>query len=231
MDAQRIADYFQAIGGVPASNVMLLRDLQAHRAAVDVAFTKWLPQRIGKNAVVIVYFSGQAMVAPNGEVLLALSDASSEADARLYPLRHIASTIAKLNVHQALFIFDGSVSKLRDESETQITLPRWDLNGTIMIQMIGGESFKTGLEDDAHRHGLFTYFFLRGLRGEADTNHNGFVTLGELAGYVRQKVAWAAKSRFNAEQRPMIFPTFAPSDTVASLVLSAPAALASADHP
>ncbi len=231
MDAQRVADYFQAIGGVPASNVMLLRDLQAHHAAVDVAFTKWLPQRIDKNAVVIVYFSGQAMVAPNGEVLLALSDTSNAADARLYPLRHIASTIAKLNVHQALFIFDGSVSKLRGESETQIALPRWDLNGTIMIQMIGGESFKTGLEDDAHRHGLFTYFFLRGLRGEADTNHNGFVTLGELAGYVRQKVTWAAKSRLNAEQRPMIFPTFAPSDTVASLVLSAPAALASADHP
>lgn len=231
MDAQRIADYFQAIGGVPASNVMLLRDSQAHRAAVGVAFTKWLPQHIGKNAVVIVYFSGQAMVAPSGEVLLALSDASSAADAHLYPLRHIASTIAKLNVHQALFIFDGSVSKLRGESETQTALPRWDLNGTTMIRMIGGESFKTGLEDDAHRHGLFTYFFLRGLRGEADTNHNGFVTLGELAGYVRQKVTWAAKSRFNAEQRPMIFPTFAPSDTVASLVLSAPAALASAHHP
>jgi hypothetical protein len=231
MDAQRIADYFQAIGGVPASNVMLLQDLQAHRAAVDAAFTKWLPQRVGKNAVVIVYFSGQAMVAPHGEVLLALSDASSAADAHLYPLRHIASTIAKLNVHQALFIFDGPVSKLRDEPETQIALPRWDLNGTTMIRMIGGESFKTGLEDDVHRHGLFTYFFLRGLRGEADTNHNGFVTLGELAGYVRQKVMWAAKSRFNAEQRPMILPTFAQSDTVASLVLSAPAALASADHP
>lgn len=231
MDAQRIADYFQAIGGVPASSVMLLRDSQAHRAAVDDAFTKWLPRRTDKNAVVIVYFSGQAMVAPNGEVLLALSDASSAADARLYPLRHMASTIAKLNVHQALFIFDGSVSKLRDESETQIALPRWDLNGTTMIQMIGGESFKTGLEDDAHRHGLFTYFFLRGLRGEADTNHNGFVTLGELAGYVRQKVTWAAKSQFNVAQRPMIFPAFAPSDTVASLVLSTPAALASAHHP
>ncbi|MCA1957845.1 MAG: hypothetical protein LDL14_04855 [Nitrospira sp.] len=236
MDAQRIADYFQAIGGVPASNVMLLRDLQAHRVAVDNAFTKWLSRRTDKNAVVIIYFSGQAMVAPNGEVLLALSDAgradaSRAADARRYPLRHITSAIAKLNVQQTLFIFDGLMSKLHGESDAQTAIPRWDLNGTTMIQMIGGESFKTGLEDDAHRHGLFTYYFLRGLRGEADTNHNGFVTLGELAGYVRQKVTWVAKSRFNAEQRPMIFPTFEPSDTVGSLVLSAPAALASTDRP
>ncbi|MCP9446341.1 MAG: hypothetical protein NNA22_02070 [Nitrospira sp.] len=29
-----------------------------------------------------------------------------------------------------------------------------------MIKMIGGESFKTGLEGDAHSHELFTYFFL-----------------------------------------------------------------------
>ncbi|MCP9470375.1 MAG: hypothetical protein NNA31_10295 [Nitrospira sp.] len=163
--------------------------------------------------------------------MLALSDASRAADARLYPLRHIASTIAELNVQQTLFIFDGSVSKLCGQSDTQTAIPRWDLNGETMIQMIGGESFKTGLEDDAHRHGLFTYYFLRGLRGEADTNQNGFVTLGELAGYVRQKVTWAAKSRFNAEQRPMIFPTFEPSDTVGSLALSAPAALASTHHP
>ncbi|MCP9449332.1 MAG: caspase family protein [Nitrospira sp.] len=236
MDAQRIADYFQAIGGVPASNVMLLRDLQAHRAAVDDAFTKWLPRRTDKNAVVIVYFSGQAMVAPNGEVLLALSDASRAdasraADARLYPLRLITSTIATLNVQQTIFIFDGSVSKLHGESDTQTAIPHWDLNGTAMIQMIAGESFKTGLEDDAHRHGLFTYYFLRGLRGEADTNQNGFVTLGELGGYVRQKVTWAAKSRFNTEQRPMIVPTFESNDTVGSLVLSAPAALASTHHP
>ncbi len=230
-DAQRVADYFQAIGGVPSSNVMLLRDLQAHHAAVDAAFTKWLPQRVDKNAVVIVYFAGQAMVAPNGEVWLALSDASREAGARLYPLQHIASTVAKLNVQQTLFIFDGLVSKLPGESDAQTAIPRWDLNGEAMIHMISGESFKTGLEDDAHRHGLFTYFFLRGLRGEADTNQNGFVTLEELAGYVRQKVTWAAKSRFNAEQRPIIFPMFKPSDTVGSLILSAPAALASTHHP
>lgn len=236
VDAQRIADYFQAIGGVPSSNVMLLRDLQAHRAAVDVAFTKWLPQRVNKNAMVIVYFAGQAMVAPNGEILLVLSDpgradANREADARLYPLQHIASTVVKLNIQRTLFIFDGLVSKLLGESDAQITIPRWDLNGEAMIHMISGESFKTGLEDDAHRHGLFTYFFLRGLRGDADTNQNGFITLGELAAYVRQKVSWTAKTRFHAEQRPMILPTFEPSDTVASLILSAPASLTSTRLP
>jgi uncharacterized caspase-like protein len=97
--------------------------------------------------------------------------------------------------------------------------------------LIGGEGFAKGLEDDNHRHGLFTYYLLRGLRGEADTNRDGEVTLGEIAGYVRQKVAWAAKSQFNAEQHPQILPLLKPSDKAASLVLSKLAAIAGSETP
>jgi uncharacterized caspase-like protein len=88
-----------------------------------------------------------------------------------------------------------------------------------------------GLEDSRHRHGLFTYYLLRGLRGEADTNRDHAVTLGELAGYVRQKVAWAAKTQFNAEQRPQIAPALTSNDRAASLVLSRLAALTGSETP
>jgi uncharacterized caspase-like protein len=87
------------------------------------------------------------------------------------------------------------------------------------------------LDDDKHHHGLFTYYLLRGLRGDADTNRDGAVTLGELAGYVRQKVAWAAKSQFNVEQRPQILPLLKPGDKAAGLVLSKLAALAATETP
>ncbi len=88
-----------------------------------------------------------------------------------------------------------------------------------------------GLEDDQHRHGLFTYYLLKGLRGEADTNRNGTVTFGELAGYVRQKVAWAAKSQFNQEQRPLLLPPLKPDDPAASLILTALPSLTSSEAP
>jgi len=88
-----------------------------------------------------------------------------------------------------------------------------------------------GLEDDQHRHGLFTYYLLKGLRGEADTNRNGTVTFGELAGYVRQKVAWAAKTQFNQEQRPLLVPPLTPDDTAASLVLTKLPSLTSSEVP
>ena len=37
---------------------------------------------------------------------------------------------------------------------------------------------------DKARHGLFTYALLRGLRGEADADSSGLVTVGDLYGYV-----------------------------------------------
>ncbi len=37
-------------------------------------------------------------------------------------------------------------------------------------------------------HGVFTHFVLEGLRGKADENHNGYVTVGELFDYVIRSV-------------------------------------------
>ena len=37
-------------------------------------------------------------------------------------------------------------------------------------------------------HGVFTYFLLKGLNGEADKNHDGVVTAGELFAYLQHAV-------------------------------------------
>lgn len=79
------------------------------------------------------------------------------------------------------------------------------------------------------RHGLFTYYLLRGLKGEADANLDGEVTLGELAAFLGQAVPAAARSNFRQEQRPLIFPPIDPASKLASLTLTKPAAVAGSD--
>jgi serine/threonine protein kinase len=51
-------------------------------------------------------------------------------------------------------------------------------------------------------HGLFTYYLLKGIAGEADRDHDGKVGLAELSHYVSAKVANDAKTRFNLIQTP-----------------------------
>jgi Caspase domain len=230
-DADMVANYFLSLGGVPPSNIRLLHNQKALGADLHETLHGWLPQHAAQEAVVIVYFSGQAMVTPTGEILLALYDGSAADSARLYPLTDLASTFTRLKAKQTIFLFDGMVSRLHGEAKGKTASPRWNLGGGTTIGLIGSEDLTKGLEDDQHRHGLFTYYLLKGLQGEADTNRNGTITFGELAGYVRQKVAWAAKTQFNQEQRPLLLPPLKPDDQAASLVLTTLPSLISSEAP
>ena len=46
-------------------------------------------------------------------------------------------------------------------------------------------------------HGVFTYYLLKGLKGEADSNHDGIVTAGELFAYLRRVVPEATGGKQN----------------------------------
>ena len=231
MDAETVANYFQSLGGVPPSNVRLLQNLTALHTDIDEVLFDWLPLHMAENAFVIIYFSGQAWVTPTGDVLLAPYDGSPSATAQLYPLKDIESALARLKAKQALLLFDGMVSRLRGDAKGKTASPRWELGDGNVVGLIGGGDFTKGVEDDQHRHGLFTYYLLKGLRGDADTNRNSMVTLGEVTDYVRQKVTWAAKTQFNTEQRPQIVHTLTSNDPAASLVLSRLAALTGTETP
>lgn len=54
-------------------------------------------------------------------------------------------------------------------------------------------------------HGVFTYYLLKGLKGEADANKDGTVTAGELFNYVRDNVLKAT----GGDQSPMALPGLA----------------------
>lgn len=231
LDAEMVANYFQSLGGVPAANVRLLQDWKALRPDIDEALLDWLPSRITKDSVVIVYFSGQAMVTPTGEVLLVPYEGSPSSTSRLYPLKDLESALSRLKAKQTILFFDGAVSRLHGDPKGKPVAPRWDLGGNTIVRLVGGEGYVKGVEDDKHRHGLFTYYLLRGLRGDADLNRDGEVTVGEVAAYVSQKVSWASKTQFSADQHPQAWPVLKPGDKSAALVLSKLAAIGGAETP
>lgn len=229
-DAETVAKYFQTLGGVPVSNIALLTDRKATSAQIEKTLREWLPTHSTKDGIVIIYFSGQAMVSPRGEILLVPYD-GTKTPTSLYRLSALESVLAKLNPRQAILIFDGKTSPVVEQTAKTPITPRWDLDGENTIRLIAVEGLAAGIEDDSHRHGLFTYYLLRGLRGEADTNRDGKVTLGEVSGFVRQKVAWASKAQFNKTQRPQMIPPLKQNDNAADLVLTTLPSLAASETP
>lgn len=220
LDAEMVSNYFQSLGGLPASNVRLLQDWKATRSDIEEALLDWLPPHMNRGAVVIVYFAGLASVSSTGEVFLTPYDGTAVTTSRSYPLKYLEAALSRLQAKHTLFLFDGIVSPLGPNNRTKTSLPQWNPTGSSIIHLIGTSDLGQGLEDNLHRHGLFTYYLLRALRGEADTNRDGDVTLGETVTYLSQKVRWASKTHQNQEQRPFTVPAIRSTDPSAALILT-----------
>ncbi|MCX5723373.1 MAG: hypothetical protein NTX84_02415 [Nitrospirae bacterium] len=224
-DAEIVSRYFQSLGGLPASNVRLLQDWKALRPDMDEALLDWLPPHMNKDAVVIIYFAGLASVSSTGETFLIPYDGTATATSRAYPLKDLEAALSRLKAKQTVFLFDGIVSRMGPNGKTKAAPPQWNPAGSSTLHVIGTSGIGRGLDDDQHQHGLFTYYLLRALRGEADTNRDGDVTFGETATYLSQKVLWASKARMNQEQRPLVAPALRPTDPAAALILTKPASI------
>jgi len=53
-------------------------------------------------------------------------------------------------------------------------------------------------------HSLFTYFFLKGIQGEADVNKDGKTTMGEMKIYLNEHVPYMARRLTGNEQQPVL---------------------------
>ena len=67
----------------------------------------------------------------------------------------------------------------------------------------------TGKDQVSHwypekQHSLFTYFFMKGLKGEADENGNKAITVAEMEKYLKDKVPYRARKQDGREQTPVV---------------------------
>jgi uncharacterized caspase-like protein len=56
------------------------------------------------------------------------------------------------------------------------------------------------------KHGLFTYFLLRALKGEADADDDSWISVKEIFEYVKSHVTRVSR-KMGAEQTPVIMPS------------------------
>ncbi len=53
-------------------------------------------------------------------------------------------------------------------------------------------------------HSLFTYFFLKGVQGAADSNKDGRITMGEMKAWLNDQVPYMARRLTGNEQQPVL---------------------------
>jgi hypothetical protein len=204
--AERDADAVAAnlIGlGLPKENVVVLKGPQATSAKLKAYLESYLPKNVKPESTVYFYFSGHGTPDPETrQAYLVPWDASPKfiKESGL-PISSLYASLGRLNVKQTLIAMDACFSgsgersvflagarplvSVREDSE----LPE----RVTVLAAAQNDQIARSLDDQGH--GVFTYYFLKGIRG-------GSKDTTELCPALTDGVK-AAAARLNGVQTPV----------------------------
>jgi hypothetical protein len=210
-DAEVMAAYLQSIAGLSADRVRVLADGHGLKQDLTETFDEWLPKRVDPNTVVYVYVAGRALVdGVTGAVSLVPYDGSTVSGGRVYSVRRLQESLARLPIQRAILMFDVSLEHAAGADPATGAAPVWEIGATDasakMMWMIGNNGLQEARAFEPGRHGLFTYQLLRGLQGPADLDRDGTVAAGELCAFARGEVARMTSEQIGSSQQPVCLP-------------------------
>jgi hypothetical protein len=210
-DAEVMSGYLRAIGGIPAERTRLLLDQYALKEDLAETFEEWLPKRVDADTVVYIYFAGRALVdGTSGAVSLVPFDGTMASVKRLYPVRRMQEVLSKLQIHRTIMMFEVSLDPTPGANLASTPQADWedglDEGKDEVMWMVGNKALQEAHAYEQGKHGLFTYYLLRGLQGLADIDRDGTVVAGELCTYARGEVGRVARQQFGNAQHPLCSP-------------------------
>jgi len=210
-DAEVMARYLQNVGGVAADDLKLITDDGATKSDLEAYFEDWLPRRVGPDSTVFIYYAGHGAPDPTGkEGFIVPFEGHPDFPTKLYPLNRLYAALAKLPAKAVVVMLDSCFSGakgrgLSQEGARPLVSVQEPSGLDPRISVLAGASGAQITSDlDKVEHGLFTYFLLKGMRGDADADRDGTITLGELYPFVRGKVSERASRELNRDQTPVL---------------------------
>jgi hypothetical protein len=212
-DAKLMGEYLTKVLGYPEENVVVRLNANATRNDLEKYVESWLPNHVEKDGSVFIYFSGHGAPNPKtGESYLVPYDGDPTfIDKTGYPLSRLYQHLADLPAKEVVVVLDSCFSGAGGRSViaqgmrpivTELKSPLLAKGKTIVLSASTGQQVSSTY--GAKFHGLLTYFFLKGLQGEGDTNKDGSIELKELFDYLSPQVARVARREFNNEQTPQL---------------------------
>jgi len=198
----------------PEENIISLINEKATLSDLTAYIEEWLQRNVDKNSFVFVFFAGHGTPNPEkGDAYLVPYDGEPGFISKLYPLERLYSSLEKLPSNQIVVALDACFSgaggrSVIESGKRPLAIANVDeasrgLKKPAGMTASAGDEISQDLENK--QHGLFTYYFLKGLRGEADQNGDNWVTLGELYNFCKSRVPTESR-RIGYPQTPKAFP-------------------------
>ena len=225
-DARAMYNFLTTKGEFKKDNVLLVTDtaqMKPTLSNIKRALGEWLYKKAGKDDTVFIYYAGHG--APEVDASGTDRDGLSkyliprDADPESlfvtgFAMDDIATIFKRLQSERVVFAIDtcfsGSASggrtftkqATRSGHMTNEFLERLARSkGRVVISASGPNEL--ALELPELKHGLFTYYLLKGMEGAADADRDRIVTVSEIFAYVQKNVSDRARQE-NGKQSPVM---------------------------
>jgi len=217
-DAALMREYLIQVLGYSADNILYYAN--ASKADLDTLFgTREHPRGKLQNwlkakSPVFIYYTGHGAPGPQGQRYLVPVDANLDYLPHTgYALETLYQNLAQTPYGGLTVVIDACFSGYSPRGtlfpgrsplvlETQAVEPV-SLPQALVINSASQNQLSHWYDDK--RHSLFTYYFLKGLRGEADANGDGTLTAHELQAYLAQHIPYMARRLSGGEQEPVFW--------------------------
>ncbi|MBA7653640.1 hypothetical protein ES703_61497 [subsurface metagenome] len=214
-DASFVKEYFQKVLGIPTNRIYYKTDNDVGKAEFEKVFSKggWLAKNVKKDQTdVYVYYAGHG--APDFEsnkaYLIPYDADPNYASIMGYELNRLYDDLADLGANSVTIFLDACFSGVNRDNEIILAGARpvyIEVSSPIAKGNLSVYSAATGNEISSawpeNMHGLFSYFLMKGLKGDADTNSDKQITIKELGDYIRVNVTETAPL-LDREQTPQL---------------------------
>ncbi|MEX2216258.1 MAG: hypothetical protein WD768_19260 [Phycisphaeraceae bacterium] len=222
-DAEAIAAVLKSGLDIAQDNIELIVDDAASLQTIKHTLGVRLKAITAKDDMVVIYYSGHGAPEedPQSPDLDGVEKYLLPVDANMasfystaLPMKDVTEIFRRLPCERIVFLadtcysgaaggIDGGRTLAAPGKEFRAIRPERvisRLGGKGRIIMTASKGSEISQEKDALSHGVFTYYVVEGLKGKADKNRDGMITVTELYGYVSVEVAKATGNN----QNPML---------------------------
>ena len=202
---------------IPAENVFLLLNQDATLTKIRSVLGTDLKNKAGKDDMVVIYFAGHGATerdaqSPDGDglekYLLPFDADLKDLYATALPMEELSRIFNRIRSERLIFIADACYSGASGGRTIGMGGMRASISEAFIDRIAGGKgrvimtasgANEVSAEKDELQHGVFTYFLIEGLKGTADIDRDGLVTVDEAYNYVSKHVPAATAQ----EQHPV----------------------------
>ena len=211
-DARAFYDYAIRALGIKPENIKLLVDSDAEEAEILKTFRTWLPSRVKSTTDVYVFYSGHGLPMPDGKGLYLVPPRADREviDDTAIPFSKLNAAITLAKPKSVTIFLDSCYSGQARSGETLVANARpvqlksdsryFPENFTVIT---ASQNDQISSSNPELQHGIFSYYLMKGMEGDADENRDGKITLGEMQSYLAENVSRHA-AMMSRKQEPQL---------------------------